>query len=104
MRPVLPVAALLVLAACATTNDLAATEPDQVEISSKPIDEVSRCLQLLADKPERIDPQGRRFIQIVNGLNHTLATLTLIPIEEGTRIELRRANSINVPGPWRRCV
>lgn len=103
MRPILLAAATLTLAACATTTDLAGTEPDDIQLSTKPVEEVSRCLQLLADKPERTDPHGNRMIEIRNGMNFILATITLIPIETGTRMEMRRANSFNILGPWRGC-
>lgn len=104
MRSIILLAAALAVTACATTNDLYLTEPDEVVLSTKPIDEVSRCMQLQANVPERTNPAGQRIIESRNNFRYILATFTLIPIETGTRIEMRRANGISILGPWRDCL
>lgn len=94
---------LFFLAGCATTTDLATTEADQLQISNRPIADVSRCLQLLIDRPERLNPSGQPVFELRNNMSFILATLTLIEDGDQVRIELRRANNINILPDWRSC-
>lgn len=94
---------VVALAGCSTVQSVSDSEVDASQVSAKSIDEVSRCLQLRYDTPERVEPNGTRAIIAKNNYGGVIALFTLHPVANGTRIDLQTTSSLNMLGSWRDC-
>lgn len=100
----LAVIAGALLAGCASTNQVLASEPDEVFHTSYAPAEVAACFahRNHARVIERVD--GARVAEFRNGYGGVVKAYSIYPDGQGSRIESRH-NFINVPGQkWKRCV
>lgn len=97
------VIACLSLSACASVGDLYGSGVDETFTSTKPIATVSSCLQVKYATAPITTPGGETTFIMKNAQQAPLALLTLTVVPEGTRIDMRRANAINILGNWRSC-
>ncbi len=92
------------VAACATPADIYSSEIDLAETSAKPIDEISQCLQLRWGSAPITAPDGKLTFPMKNAYDQVLGLLTLSPVENGTRLELRKTGQMIFGGQdWRKC-
>ncbi len=96
--------AFTLLAGCASVGDLQSSEPDRSGQSTKPIDEVSRCIAYKSAAAPITNEAGHPVFIMTNGYGAPLATITLIGNDAGTKIEVRQANGIVQTGFWRDCI
>jgi|TARA_R110002049_G_scaffold3488_4_gene26101 outer membrane biogenesis lipoprotein LolB len=96
--------AFLLLAGCASVADLQMSSVDREDISQKPIEEVSRCLAYQMAEAPITDENGNTMFIMKNGYQAPIATVTLIPFEGGTKIQVRQANGMVQTGGWRKCL
>ena len=94
----------MALAGCASLSDLQLSEPDRMGQTSKPVDEVSRCIAYKSASAPITNELGNPVFIVANGYGAPLATVTLIPNDAGTKIEVRQANGIVQTGFWRGCL
>lgn len=94
----------MLLAGCASTADIYASAVDDAVTSSKPLQEVSICLQLKYDTPPLTTAAGETTFALKNMQRVTLGTLSLRTVPEGTRVEMRRSGSVGALGNWRGCL
>lgn len=88
------IAMLLSLTGCATASEISSKAPARTADSDKPIDVVSRCLQLeLATAPITL-PDGRTGFLMDNGRGVTLGIVTIEPRGTGTHLELRKQGAL----------
>lgn len=93
------------LAACATPTDIYSSEVDLSETSTKPLAEVSQCLQLRWAEAPITAPDGKLSFPMKNGYGQVLGLVTLTPIPEGTLLELRKTGQLMIGGQnWRGCL
>lgn len=99
-----PIVLALALAGCATATDLATSEIDETQTSSKPVAEVSNCLalRLLVSPIDNAD--GSQTFIIKNGYQAPIGLLTLRATPTGSAVDLRRPNSMVGGGGWQKCL
>ena len=93
----------LLLTACASTGDVYASAVDEVVHLNKPVDDVSKCLQLRLSEAPITTPEGAATFLVKNQYGATLGMLTLTPADEGTDIAIRRTQGLVSTGMWRKC-
>jgi hypothetical protein len=104
MRNLIAIAALL-LASCATPQDIYSSEVDVAETTAKPLAEISQCLQLRWAEAPITAPDGKLNFPMKNGYGQVLGMLTLTPVPDGTLIELRKTGQLAIGGEnWRACI
>lgn len=103
MRTILAIS-VLALAGCASTTDLHSSAVDQTAHSSKPLANVSQCIQMQLSVAPIADTDGNTTFVIKNGYQAPIGLLTLTPVTDGTTVELRRANSLVGGGGWQKCL
>lgn len=86
----LAIAASILLASCASTQDVLHKEPDSVFHSAKPVDEVATCIAQRNGAKVREAADGSKFVQIKNGWQGITLLFQVRPEGSGSRIELKK--------------
>jgi len=96
--------AFVLLAGCASVADLQLSSVDREDVSPKSVDEVSRCLAFQMAEAPITDEAGNPMFIMKNGYQAPVATVTLLPFNGGTKVQVRQANGLVQTGGWRRCL
>lgn len=84
------IGAAVLLASCASTQDVLHKEPDSVFHSTKPVDEVVNCIAAKNGATAREAADGSKFVQIKNGYGGITLLFRVTPEDTGSRIELKK--------------
>lgn len=95
---------MLLLAGCATTSDISSSPVDRSANSTKPTSMVSACLQRKFSEAPLINEEGQQVFVVKNQFGGTLALLTLIETETGSRVDFRAPNSVFGTQNWQDCL
>ena len=96
--------AFVLLAGCASVADLQMSSVDREGVSTKPVDEVSRCLSFKTTNAPITDKVGNPLFVVKNGYQAPIGTITLLPFNGGTKVQVRQANGLVQFGDWRKCL
>lgn len=94
----------VLLAGCASVADLQTSSVDREGVSPKPIADVTRCLSFLMAEAPITDAAGNTMFIMKNGYQSPVATVTVLPFDSGTKIQVRQANGLVQTGAWRDCL
>lgn len=96
--------AFVLLAGCASVADLQMSSVDREGLSPKPIEDVSRCLAFKTSNAPITDEDGNTLFIVKNGYQAPIGTITLLPFNGGTKVQIRQANGLVQFGDWRKCL
>lgn len=91
-----PLAIMLCLSGCASTQDVLSSPPKETVRSNKSAQEVAFCIANKNNVPVLDGPSGEKIIQIKNGMGAVAMAFSIYPDGEGSRIEIREPIVINI--------
>ncbi len=89
MKALVAIGAVL-LAGCASTQDVLHKEADNVFHSPKPVDQVVQCIADRNNAKVREAADGAKFVQIKNGWQGITLLFQVYPEGTGSRIEMKK--------------
>lgn len=92
MKAIIPIASLVMLPACASSQTVMASAADEIVESARSAEEVATCLfERNRWKAERQDGRnGEKIVLMKNGYNAVAVTFTVTPSSNGSKIAIRR--------------
>lgn len=103
MRVLLPLAATVVLAGCASTQTVLDKEPTEVFFSEKSQNEVTFCLANKNNTSALDGEDGSKIVLIKNGYGGVSLAFTVFSDPKGSRIEYRKQFG-TIGGIWKQCI
>ena len=100
----LVILAALCLSACASTQSILASAPDEVARSDKNPTDVAFCIANKNNTSALDRSDGSRVVQVKNLLGAVGVAYTIRPDEAGSTVEVRRANSPISISKFRECL
>jgi uncharacterized protein (DUF58 family) len=103
MKAFVVLSAALMLTACASTRTVLAKPPTEVFQTDRSPEDVTFCLGNKNEAPVLPQRNGSSVVLLKNGYGAVLIAFTIIPDDQGSRVELRKEFGA-IGGIWKQCV